>query len=281
VELPIGLVVDVPAGWNVDPTFGAINRATQGYVRAGNGPLTGLGTVPGNGDLDAAALPSGRVIVQVVSFCRLACAGPSSETLLPLDWGSAAPLFDRALPPDRHELALGFRWFDRPYFMVARWAADAPSSDIAAIPEIARSLRPDPAPLPGGEYRGWFEVGPVSTLVTGSVRSVVPPAGATSTSGRQIWPFYLVIGKQNVFAFASRPPYDHRCDITYDAATDLFSCDIDGRTLRWTRFGRHLGPEPASGMSGHRVIVRDGMVWVYYEDSTAQNISAEQEAAER
>ena len=258
-----------------------VNRATYRYLIAANGPLGGFPVLPGNGDVDAAALPSGRVVVQILLYCRLSCSGPQTETTLPLDWAAAGRLSERVLPADRHELGLGFRWFDRPMFMVVRWAGDAPARDIAAISDIARSVRADPAPSLVGDYRGWIQVGPLATVVTGSVRLVLPPAGATSVDGRQVWPFYLVRGNHNLFAFASRPPYDHRCDIAYDTATDLFGCDVDGGRLQWTRFGRHLGPDPASDMWRHRVIVRDGLVWVSYQDSDARTITAEQEAAER
>jgi hypothetical protein len=276
-----GLELDVPTGWAWSNATEMVNRATYRYLIASNGPLGGFPVLVGNGDVDAAALPSGRVVVQVLLYCRLSCSGPQDETALPLDWSMAGRLNERALPPDRHELGLGFRWFDRPMFVVARWAADAPQGDLTAIADIARSVRPDPTLPSAGDYQGWVNVGPLATVVTGSLRLIAPPAGATSVYGRQVWPFFLVRGKQTIFAFASRPPYDHRCDIAYDVGTDLFSCDVDGQTLRWSRFGRYLGPEPASDMSRHRVIVRDGTVWVRYEDAAAMSLTVEEDAAER
>ena len=76
--------------------------ATQRYLFAGNGDLASLPTIPGNGDVDAAALPAGRVVVEIEVFCRLLCSGPTEETRLPLDW-SQAITSPRALPADRHE----------------------------------------------------------------------------------------------------------------------------------------------------------------------------------
>lgn len=120
VDLP---VLDVPAGWSVSGAA-PVNRATQREVLATNGPVAGLPTIPGNGDIDPAALPAGRVVVAVQSFCRLSCMGPESETALPPDWAQARPLADRVLPAGKHEIAVAFRWFDRPMHLVARWTDD-------------------------------------------------------------------------------------------------------------------------------------------------------------
>src|SRR5439155_926538 len=166
-----GLSLEIPARWTWNAGVGFVNRATSRYFLAANGPLTDLPVVPGNGDVDASALPTGRVVVAVEEFCRLGCSGPTTETALPLDWSTAAPFFGRTVPSDRHEGAIGFRLFDQPLFVVARWADDA----------IAR-----------------------------------------------------------------------------------LTCAIPGRVYEWTRFGTYLGPEPASNLTQHRVIVRDGQVWVRY-----------------
>ncbi|HEY8785074.1 MAG TPA: hypothetical protein VIN63_01215, partial [Candidatus Limnocylindria bacterium] len=114
-----GLSLEIPARWTWDSGFGFVNRATSRYFLAANGPLTDLPVVPGNGDVDASVLPAGRVVVAVEEFCGLACNGPTTETPLPLDWGTAAPFLGRTLPSDRHEFALGFRLFDQPLFVIA------------------------------------------------------------------------------------------------------------------------------------------------------------------
>jgi hypothetical protein len=260
-----------------------VNRATQRYFLAANGPLTDLPGLPGNGDVDALALPSGRVVLEVESFCRFACSGPTSETPLPLDWSTAAPLFGRTLPSDRHELAIGFRWFDRPLFIVARWADDAPAADIAAIANVARSVRPDPAPPATGEYRGWDGLGPLVNIPVGSVTFTPLPTGAIIRPPYRIYdnaPFYVVRGKQGIYAFASRAFFNQSCMIQYDTAADRLTCAIPGRVYEWTRFGTYLGPEPASNLTQHRVIVRDGEVWVRYIEDGMLSPSVQNEAAE-
>src|SRR5437762_784421 len=278
-----GLRLEIPAQWTWNAGSGFMNRATTRYFFSANGPLTDLPEVPGNGDVDASALPSGRVAVELLAFCRLSCNGPTDETLLPLDWGAAAPLFGRALPSDRHELSLGFRVFDRPLFIVARWADDAPAADIAAIADVARSVRLDPAPPLIGEYRGWDGIGPLANIPVGSVTLTPLPAGAMIRPPYRTYdnaPFYMVRGKQGIYAFASRAFFNQSCEIRYDAATDRLTCAIPGRVYEWTRFGTYLGPEPASNLTQHRVIVRDGQVWVRYVEDGMLWPSVRDEAAE-
>jgi hypothetical protein len=277
-----GLSLDIPAQWTWSAGFGSVNKATQRYFLAANGPLTDLHGLPGNGDVDASALPSGRVVLEMESFCRLACSGPTSETALPLDWSTAAPLFGRTLPSDRHELAIGFRWFDQPLFIVARWADDAAVADIAAIAGVVRSIRADPAPPATGEYRGWDGLGPLANIPVGSVTLTPPPVGAIRPPYRTYdnIPFYLVRGKQGVYAFSSHAFFDQRCQIQYDASTDHLTCAVPGRVYEWTRFGTYLGPEPASNLTQHRVIVRDDQVWVRYGEDGMRWPSVPDEAAE-
>jgi len=278
-----GLSLEIPAQWTWNAGAGFINRATTRYFLAANGPLTDLPVVPGNGDVDASALPAARVVVEVEAFCRLACSGPATETPLPLDWSTAAPFSDRSLASGRHELALGFRWFDQPLFVFARWADDAPAGDIAAIATVVRSLRPDPAPPVSGEYRGWDGIGPLANIPVGSVTLTPLPAGAISPPPYRTYgyaPFYVVRGKQGVYAFASRAFFNQSCQIQYDAATDRLTCAIPGRVYEWTRFGTYLGPEPASNLTQHRVIVRDGAVWVRYVEDGMLWPSVPDEASE-
>jgi hypothetical protein len=278
-----GLSLEVPARWAWNSQFASVNRGTQRYFLAANGPLTDLPGLPGNGDVDAAVLPSARVVVAVESFCRLGCNGPATETPLPLDWSTAAPLFDRALPSDRHELAVGFRWFDEALFVVARWSDDAPAADIAAIADVVRSIRPEPAPPTTGEYRGWAGVGPLANIPDGSVTLAPLPSGAVSRPPYRSYdnvPFYVVRGKQGIYAFRSRAFFDERCLIQYESAADRFACTVPGHSYEWTRFGRYLGPEPASDLTQHRVIVRDGQVWVRYIEDSQRFISLPDEAAE-
>ncbi|TME63270.1 MAG: hypothetical protein E6I51_04840 [Chloroflexi bacterium] len=279
-----GLVVDAPTSWTWIGD-GIVNRATQRLLLLGNGDLAALPRLPGNGDIDAAALPAGQVTVEVEEFCRLSCAGPASETALPLDWSAATPLFPALpLPQDRHQVAVAFRWFAQPLFLVARWADDAPSADIAAIAQIARSLRPDPVPGPTGEYRGWDGLGPLAGIGVGTVQLTPLPAGAVIRPPLRTTdnvPFFVVRGKINVYAFASRPLADQRCEISYDRGLDRFVCDVDGRRYEWSRFGRYLGPEPSSDLPQHDVIVRDGIVWVRYTEAGRYLPSVPDEAAER
>ena len=108
IGLGNGLVADVPVGWSLAGA-GIVNRATQRALLAANVEIDGLPTLPGNGDVDAAALRSGQVTVEIESFCRSACMGPTDESRLPLDWAGAAPIYDRTLQGGRHELGLGFR----------------------------------------------------------------------------------------------------------------------------------------------------------------------------
>lgn len=133
VPLGNGLAIDIPETWTLAGPR-EINRATQGLLLAANRELDSLPTLSGNGDVDAAALPSGSIVIELESFCRSICAGPQSETELPFDWRSAAPLSERTLPSGRHEIGAAVRWFDQSIYMVARWADDAPAADIAATP---------------------------------------------------------------------------------------------------------------------------------------------------
>lgn len=282
VGLGNGLTLDVPIGWALEGA-GNVNRATQRLLLAGNVDVAKLATVPNNGDIDVGALPSGSVTVEIEYFCGLFCAGPADETPLPLDWSAASP-FGGPQPPGRHELALGFRWFDHPLFIVARWVDDAPPADVAAIADIVRSVRADPVPPATGEFNGWAGLGPLASIPVGSVTFEPLPAGAVIRQPYRVWdnvPYFLVRGRQNVYAFVSRPLHDQRCDIHYDVPSDQFSCTIDGRTYEWTRFGRYLGPEPASDLSQHQVIVRDRSVWVRYVEDSLLVPSVRDEAAER
>ncbi len=278
-----GLSLEIPTQWTWNAGVGIVNRATTRYFFAANGPLTDLPGVPGNGDVDASALPSGRVVVEVLAFCRLGCSGPTTETPLPLDWGTATPPFGGTQPSDRHELSLGFRVFDQPLFFVARWADDAPTADVTAIGNVARSVRPDPAPPATGEYRGWDGLGPLANIAVGSVTLTPLPAGAIIRPPYRTYdnaPFYVVRGKQGVYAFASRAFFNQSCQIQYDAAADRLTCAVPGRVYEWTRFGTYLGPEPASNLTQHRVIVRDGQVWVRYVEDGMLWPSVPDEAAE-
>ena len=279
-----GLSLEIPQRWTWNAMFVLVNRATQRYFLAANGPLTELPGLPGNGNVDAGVLPSGRVVVSVESFCRMSCNGPATETRFPLDWTTAEPLFDRTLPSDRRELAVGFRWFDQPLFVVARWADDAPVADIAAIADVVQSLRADPDPPATGEYRGWDGLGPLASIPVGSVTLWPLPAGAVLRPPYRAYdnaPFYVVRGKRGVYAFSSRAFFNQNCQISYDAAADRLTCAVPGRVYEWTRFGTYLGPEPSSNQTQHRVIVRDGQVWVRYVEETMISPSVPDEAAER
>jgi len=279
----VALRLNVPASWTWNSQFASVNRGTQRYFLAANGSLTDLPGLPGNGDIDAALLPSGRVVVAVESFCRLGCNGPATETPLPLDWSRAAPLFDRALPSDRHELAVGFRWFDQALFVVARWADDAPATDVAAIAGIVKSIRAEPTPPATGEYRGWDGLGSLANIAVGSVTLTALPAGAVIRPPYRTYdnvPFYVVRGKQGIYAFRSRAFFDERCLIQYDSVADRLTCAVPGRVYEWTRFGTYLGPEPASNLTQHQVIVRDGHVWVRYIEDSGLSPSVPDEAAE-
>ena len=278
-----GLSLEIPVRWTWDAGVGFVSRATSRYFLAANGPLTDLPVVPGNRDVDAAVLPAGRVVVAVEESCRLACYRTSTETPLPLDWSAAAPLFGQTLPNDRHELSLAFRLFDQPLFVVARWADDAPAADITAIADIVRSIRADPAPPATGEYRGWDGIGPLASIAVGSVTLTPLPTGAIIRPPYRTYdnaPFYVVRGKQGIYAFASRAFFNQSCVIQYDAAADRLTCAVPGRVYEWTRFGTYLGPEPASNLTQHRVIVRDGQVWVRYVEDGMLWPSVPDEAAE-
>lgn len=268
IGLGFGLVADVPVGWSLE-ALRMVNRGTQGWLLAANTDVTGLPILEGNGDIDAAALKSGQVTVEVESFCRISCSGPTEETPLPLDWATAAPLYPRPLPDGRHELAVGFRWFSQPLFMVARWVDDAPAADIAAIAAIARSIRAEP-PLPAtGEYRGWVGLGSISDFPAGSVRLVPLPVGAIIRSQYRLYdnePFFIVREPQGIVAFSQKPLVDRRCVVAFDTPSDRFTCTVDGRTFAWTRRGSYLGPESSSDMQPLKIVVRDGSVWVLYSD---------------
>lgn len=267
IGLGNGLTVDVPIGWSLKGP-GNVNRATWRLLLAGNIDVASLATVPNNGDVDVAALPSGSVTLEVEYFCSLFCQGPTDETPLPLDW-SVAAAFGGSQPAGRHELALGFRWFDQPLFLVARWVDDAPAADVAAIADIVRSVRADPAPPATGEFDGWAGLGPLAAIPLGTVRLIPLPAGAIIRPPYRTWdnePFYIVHEPTGVLAFSSKPLVDRRCVVAFDAPSDQFRCTVDGRTFAWTRRGSYLGPEPASDMHPLTVIVRDGSVWVAYSE---------------
>jgi hypothetical protein len=169
-------------------------------------------------------------------------------------------------------------------FFVARWADDAPAGDIAAIGVIARSVRPDPPPPATGEYNGWAGLGSASSIPVGSVTLTPLPAGAVIRPPYRTYdnvPFFLIRGKQGIYAFVSRPVFDERCVIEYEPVGDHLTCTVEGHVYLWTRFGTYLGPEPASNLSQHRVIVRDGQVWVRYVDDSVLSPSVPDEAAER
>src|SRR5256885_17190775 len=75
VALGNGLAISVPDSWTLSgPDW--VNRATQRLLLAGNGDLDSLPGLPGNGDVDAVRLPSGRVTIEIESFCRMSCRGP-------------------------------------------------------------------------------------------------------------------------------------------------------------------------------------------------------------
>lgn len=263
----LGLVADLPVGWSLD-ALRNVNWGTQRWILASNTDVAGLPVVENNGDVDAAALTSGQVTVEIESFCRILCKGPTDETPLPLDWANAVALRS-PLPDGRHELGLGFRWFSQPLFIVARWVDDAPAADIAAIAAIARSVRADPAVPAVGEYRGWTGLGPLAAIPDSSVRLVPLPPGAISRSPYRLYdnePFFIVRDPQGLLAFPQKPLLDRRCIVAFDVSSDRFTCGVDGRTVAWTRRGSFLGPEPASDMHSLTVIVRDGSVWVDYAD---------------
>jgi hypothetical protein len=118
----------------------------------------------------------------------------------------------------------------------------------------------------------------------GSVTLTPLPAGAIIRPPYRTYEnvsFYVVRGKQNIYAFVSRPLFDENCPIQYDPTADHFTCTVPGRVYEWTRFGAYLGPEPASNLTQHRVIVRDGQLWVRYVDDFMLSPSVPDEAAER
>ena len=278
-----GLEIDMPASWAIGPP-GIVNRAAQRYLFVGNGDLGSLPVVAGNGDVDGGALPAGRFVFEIESFCRLSCHGPDTETALPLDWSTATSFLPAvAIAPDHHQQSLAFRWFDRPYTVIARWADPAPP-DIALFPSIVASIRPAVVPPTRGEYRGWDAIGDDASIAVGTVRLEPLPTGAVLRPPYRTWdnePFFIVRGKLHIFAWTTRPLVDRRCVISYDASSDHFTCTVDARTYEWTRFGRYLGPEPMSDLGQHRVITRDGIVWVYYYEYGISVPSVQNEAAER
>jgi len=262
---PPSLVADIPTAWPADLEGRSMNRVMSQLLAVGNGDLRGLATVPGNGDLDPLQLPHDRVVVEVQHVCRIVCPGPPEETSFPFDWAAAtAPSAEREAAlaaAGVHERVLRVRYFSTPLTIVARWGDAAPAADVAAIGRIVASIRADPPPPTSGEYRGWAAAGPLSDLPVGTVRLVPLPPGAVIRMPGQLFdnaPFYLVRGRQNLYAFSVRPLNDQRCIATYEPSDDRFHCTVDGRQLSWTRFGHYLGSEPASDLSQHQVIVRDG-----------------------
>ena len=264
VALTTGLVVDVPAAWTLEPVS-YVNMGTVRYLFAGNGEIASLATREGNGDIDPAKIPTDRVVVEVEAFCRLACAGPTTETSLPLEWKNASPR-GQDLPAGRHAMALGFRWFDRPLYFIAAWSDLSPAADVAAIERVARSIRPETSPPQTGEFMGWQGLGALSGIPVGSVNLVQLPSGTPTASQTRFGagPYYLVRAGENLYAFVTRPLVERRCEIQFDAGADRFWCQVDARRYEWTRFGRFLGPEPASDLGRYGVIVREGQVWVRY-----------------
>lgn len=282
------LIADVPSAWAADLDGRIVNWAMWQLIAVGNGDLHGLATVPGNGDVDPLQLPRDRVIVQVQYQCRFVCRGPAEETPFPLDWSAAAPASAEReatlAAAGVHERTVGLRYFDTPLLVVGRWGDAAPPADIAAIARIVASIRPDP-PAPGsGEFRGWANAGRLVDLPIGTVRLTPLPDGAVIRPPYRIFdnaPFFLVRGAKNIYAFSSRPLVDQRCEAAYDPSDDQFHCSIEGQRSSWTRFGHYLGPDPNSEMSQHRVIIRDGAVWVHYLDASRLFPAVPDEAAER
>jgi hypothetical protein len=154
---------------------------------------------------------------------------------------------------------------------------------VAAIADMVKSIRAEPTPPATGEYRGWGGLGSLANIAVGSVTLVALPAGASLSQPNRshgILPFYVVRGKQGIYAFRSRAFFDERCLIAYDSAADRLTCSVPGHLYEWTRFGKYLGPEPASNLTQHRVIVRDGQVWVRYVEDAMMSPSVPDEAAE-
>lgn len=275
-----GLQIDVPLTWQL-AEGGTVGRRTQRLLMVGNGDLTRLPTLPGNGEIDVTMLPSGRVVVEFQVFCRLINKAPETEPPLPPDWSKAAPLYDRALPVDRHEIAVAFGWFDQPICIVARWADDAPAADIAAIPSIVRSVRADPPPLTG-LYREWLGLGMLTDLPIGTVRLVpYPVAGRPPLQPEASAPFFLVRGRLHTLAFIARSYDGRNCELRYDSAADQFTC-VDDPSMRWSHFGTWLGAHlVARSLVQHPVLIRDGAIWVNYVSSTLSEPTVPDEAAER
>ncbi len=281
VALGNGLAIDAPLAWQI-AEGGVVNRGTQRLLMVGNGDLASLPTIPGNGDVDVTTLPNGRVVVEIEVFCRSFCMGPETETPLPLDWSTAVPLNDRALPAGRHEMAVAFRWFDEPIYIVARWADDAPAADIAAIPSIVRSVRADPPPPPAGLYGKWLGVGTLTVVPIGTVHSVpYPDGGRPSSQPEANAPFFVVRGRLHTFAFIARSYVGRSCELRYDGAADQFTC-VDDPSMRWSHFGTWLGEGlVARDLVQHPVLIRDGAIWVDYAISTLSEPTVPDEAAER
>lgn len=281
VALGNGLAIDVPLSWQI-AEGGIVNRGIQRLLMVGNGDLASLPTIPGNGDVDPTTLPSGRVVVEIEVFCRLACRGPETETALPLDWSTAAPLYDRALPVGRHEMAVAFRWFGQPIYIVARWADDAPAADITAIPSIVRSVRADPLPPTTGLYGDWLGLGMLTDLPIGTVRTVpFPVGGRPSSQPEASAPFFVVRGRVHTLAFIARSYVGLNCELRYDGDAGQFTC-VDDPSIRWSHFGTWLGARlVARNLVQHPVLIRDGAIWVNYISSTLSEPTVPDEAAER
>lgn len=277
-----GLSIDIPSSWTVAGEA-LVNKATDRELIASNVDVASLPLFRGNGDVDTAALAPGRFVLEIESFCSLSCQGPTAETDLPIDWTKAVDMAaGQAFPAGRHQLGVAARWFDHPFFVVARWA-DPAAAELALMPAIVRSLRPTTPPPARGEYLGWDGVAALSDVPVGSVRWEPLPQGAVVQQPLRAYdaaPFFLVRGKQGIYAFVALPLNDTRCVIYYDPSADRFRCGIEARMYEWTRFGRYLGPEPLSDLTQHRVIVRDGIVWVGYTRDTLNSPPVPDEAAE-
>ena len=100
-------------------------------------------------------------------------------------------------------------------------------------------------------------MGELANILVGSVTLTPLPAGAVVRPPYRTYdnvPFYVVRGKQGIYAFSSRAFFDERCLIQYDSVADRLRCAVPGRSYEWTRFGRYLGP--ATSVRGRTLPVK-------------------------
>ena len=251
-----GFDLEIPPGWLGKVDDRQTNRSVMRRLLVGNRGLEAPELVPAAWP----SVPTDRVIVELVEYF-----GPpavlqktSTESAFPLDWQTAKDLRSDGAFAVR---SLTFRHVGRALGFIVHIGPDAPAADVARLPALVASLRPESIPS-SGVYRGWRVIGPVDSFALGSVThfdAITPnPYG-----------FFLARGKATIFAHMDRAFIFSGgfmgCSVEYDTPTKTFLCARSGD--RWSRVGKLMTAQsPAGsdlfGLAYQEVLIKDGLLLV-------------------